>query len=298
MGAVFAAAGRAPFTAAIVIFELTGEYRIILPLLLAVGVATMIANLITRDTIYTLKLQRRGIDVRNGRPANPMQIVIASEAMQPVPVPLRADQPLAAAVKRLTAERQDALPVVDADGRYAGTVTTRVLDEAVRENVADASVADLVIPTPTVATHDTLEKALGALVHHDVAGVAVVDGGNSVVGWLTRRDVLRAYQALGARDPSTTDGAAAKAPRLPPLPEVRGYRIVEIEVRGDAFPAGHEVGDLSLPASAVLLSVARGGRTLHADGELNLQKGDRLTVLVREEESQALIRACATPSGN
>jgi len=58
MGAVVAAASRAPMTAILIIFELTGEYRIILPLMFAVALATGISHLLSRDTIYTLKLRR------------------------------------------------------------------------------------------------------------------------------------------------------------------------------------------------------------------------------------------------
>ncbi|WP_198410560.1 chloride channel protein [Cryobacterium sp. TMT2-18-3] len=60
MGAVFAGAGRAPITAAIILFELTGEYSIILPLLLAIVIATGVSRVLSEDTIYTLKLRRRG----------------------------------------------------------------------------------------------------------------------------------------------------------------------------------------------------------------------------------------------
>ena len=54
-------ARRSP--ALIIIFELTGDYRIILPLMCAIVVATALSNAITKDTIYTLKLRRRGIDI-------------------------------------------------------------------------------------------------------------------------------------------------------------------------------------------------------------------------------------------
>ena len=57
------AAARAPITAVIIIFELTGDYRIILPLMFAIALATGVSNLLSRDTIYTLKLRRRGIDL-------------------------------------------------------------------------------------------------------------------------------------------------------------------------------------------------------------------------------------------
>ena len=61
MGAVFAGAARAPITAVIILFELTGEYTIILPLMLAIVLATSVSGSLSRDTIYTLKLRRRGI---------------------------------------------------------------------------------------------------------------------------------------------------------------------------------------------------------------------------------------------
>ena len=63
MGAVFAGASRAPITAVVILFELTGEYSIILPLMLAIVLATATSRLLSRDTIYTLKLRRRGIDL-------------------------------------------------------------------------------------------------------------------------------------------------------------------------------------------------------------------------------------------
>ena len=67
MGAVFAAAARAPITAVIIIFELTGDYRIILPLMFAIVIAAGLSRLLSLDTIYTLKLRRRGIDISRPR---------------------------------------------------------------------------------------------------------------------------------------------------------------------------------------------------------------------------------------
>ena len=88
MGAVFAAAARAPITAVLIIFELTGDYRIILPLMLAVVIATGARPRGSRrDTIYTLKLRRRGIDLLHRRPASPMEAITVAEAMRPTPEP-------------------------------------------------------------------------------------------------------------------------------------------------------------------------------------------------------------------
>jgi hypothetical protein len=53
----------------IVIVELTGDYTIILPLMATISLVTGMSSLLSRDTIYTLKLRRRGIDLlRGGQP--------------------------------------------------------------------------------------------------------------------------------------------------------------------------------------------------------------------------------------
>ncbi len=67
MGAVFAGAARAPITAVVIMFELTGEYSIILPLMLAIVLATGLSHLVSRDTIYTRKLLRRASTSTNPR---------------------------------------------------------------------------------------------------------------------------------------------------------------------------------------------------------------------------------------
>jgi CIC family chloride channel protein len=85
MAALFAAAGRAPMTAILIVFELTGDYKIILPLMLAVVVATGLSHLLSQDSIYTLKLRRRGIDIeqppRPGPPPPDPEVLLPREAV-------------------------------------------------------------------------------------------------------------------------------------------------------------------------------------------------------------------------
>jgi CIC family chloride channel protein len=66
MAAVFAGAARAPITAIIILFELTGDYAVILPLMIVVVLSTILADVVSKETIYTLKLKRRGIELRTG----------------------------------------------------------------------------------------------------------------------------------------------------------------------------------------------------------------------------------------
>nr|WP_308288825.1 chloride channel protein [Streptomyces humicola] len=88
MGAVFAGAARAPITAVIIMFELTGEYSIILPLMTAIVLATGISRTLSRDTIYTLKLRRRGIDIDHTPATAPLAGITVGAVMEPVPATL------------------------------------------------------------------------------------------------------------------------------------------------------------------------------------------------------------------
>ncbi|CAN5258087.1 chloride channel protein [soil metagenome] len=126
MGAVFAAAARAPFTAGAMVFELTGEPALLLPLMVAVGIATALANLATRDTVYTMKLTRRGVNIDVPRSQSMMHLTVG-EAMhapredgtgQPAPAGpmLRVDDSLDDAVRALARSNGEALPVTGADG--------------------------------------------------------------------------------------------------------------------------------------------------------------------------------------
>ncbi|HSZ03769.1 MAG TPA: chloride channel protein [Solirubrobacteraceae bacterium] len=142
MGAVFASCARAPITAVLIIFELTGDYRIILPLMFAVVVATALSNALTADTIYTLKLRRRGVDIDAPQGTLMSQIKVG-EAMGKLPRPLapeqlrdvarrapelRVDESLEDAVRALAATDDEGLPILDTDGKgVVGWLTHRRL---------------------------------------------------------------------------------------------------------------------------------------------------------------------------
>jgi CIC family chloride channel protein len=201
MGAVFAGAARAPITAVLIIFELTGDYQVVLPLMAAIVLSAGLSNLISADTIYTLKLRRRGIDLMRSRVNNVMAVLKVRDAMRPVPHPLAQDTPLPDIIDRLEVDDADALPVVDDSGAYRGTVTATQLEAGVRDNATDATAGELAIRTATVHPDQTLDDALRALVTNDRSGLPVIDD-TTVAGWLTHRDVLRAYSNHVHGEPS------------------------------------------------------------------------------------------------
>ena len=305
MGAVFAAAARAPITAVIIVFELTGEYRIILPLMFAIVLSAGVSRSISRDTIYTLKLRRRGIDLMRGRGANLMGLLTVRDAMQPVPVSVRQDTPLNEVIERLMAGPADGLPVVDETGAYRGTVTSQQVEEAMRDNALDSEAGSLSQETTALRPSQTLEQALSALMR-ERSGLPVLEPETRrVVGWLTHMDVLRSYNLrleAGIRE------AERRRPRQrqqhadlglvgTALARLRGYRIVEVELGSGSEPVGRRLDELPLPGGSSVLGLRRGGDTVAHSAFTELQAGDRLTLLVPAADADRLVDALGESPG-
>ncbi len=199
MGAVFAAAARAPITAVIIIFELTGDYRIVLPLMCAVVVATTLSNAVSRDTIYTLKLRRRGIDIDRPQPSSLMAQITVAEAMGTPPRPAKPDEPLRELIKRFAAERCDSLPITDDHGSLLGVIAALDVERAISERTATTTRAGtLARAAPDLRADESLEAAVHALGASDDEGVPVIGENGQLVGWLTHRRLLRAYRERSA----------------------------------------------------------------------------------------------------
>nr|WSZ21008.1 chloride channel protein [Streptomyces canus] len=195
MGAVFAGAARAPITAVVILFELTGEYSIILPLMLAIVLATATSHLLTRDTVYTLKLRRRGIDLEGPAPGARIGTQQVGSVMDPLPSSLSASTELADAADHLGLCGYGALPVVDDSGRYVGVVTAQAIAEALSEqpDAAPAEVGQLAEMPAPITTEQPLAQALHTLLSAAGTGVPVLDPAHgSPVGWLSHQSVLRA----------------------------------------------------------------------------------------------------------
>jgi CIC family chloride channel protein len=302
MGAVFAGAARAPITAVIIIFELTGDYSIVLPLMTAIVLAAAMSSRVSKDTIYTLKLRRRGVELSRGRPVNLMEVLKVADAMQPVPPTLRDTTPLDKIIERLAAEGRESLPVVDEEGAYRGTVTSREVEQSARDNALDATAADLARALPCLAPTTSLHDALSVLASHEGSGVPVVTpSADRLIGWVHQRDVLRAYAARlqrGARAATGRTGTAMAATGRPGITDAASrsqsadtatardsehlgdFRIVELKLTGHHAPVGMTVEQVHWPPASHLLALRRDGEALPVTPRTQLNHGDRLTLLL------------------
>ena len=112
MGAVFAGAARAPMTAVLLIIEMTGQHALLVPLMLATVLATFISRFLSRGTLFTEELRRRGEDVEDPMATTLLGRTRASRLMVDPPGVLQATASLSQAASVMSRRGLSALPVV------------------------------------------------------------------------------------------------------------------------------------------------------------------------------------------
>ena len=188
MGAVFAGAARAPITAVVILFELTGEYSIILPLMLGVVLATGISHLVSRDTVYTRKLLRRGIDIDEPADTALRRRPVEGFMAEP-PAPVVSTDDLHAVAARFADGAASHLPVVDGDGTYVGVVSAHAVMTALAAG-DPAPVGAVTEPADPVTPDSGLGDVLTRIERG--AGAVPVVADTRVVGWVRERELLSA----------------------------------------------------------------------------------------------------------
>jgi chloride channel protein, CIC family len=199
MGAALGGATGAPITAVVILFELTGEYSIILPLMAAVVMAAGTGHLLSKQTIYTAKLWRRG--VRLETPTAPMSFT-AADIAQPAPEPLPAHTTLAAAAATLAGSTLGIVPVADEHHEYLGCITARGVAQALDDPDPPPTVGDLVQRPAAIGMDSSPQEILSALRGYGGTGVPLLDTtGVAVTGWVTYESVLAIlHPDIGPRD--------------------------------------------------------------------------------------------------
>ena len=196
MGALIASALGAPLTGILLVFEITGDYAIMLPLMVTVAIAGLVARRLERDTLYSGWLRRRGEHIAHGASQDVMGRLRVRDAFDPRPVRFREDEPLTRLLERLAHDDQEIYPVVDETGALLGVVTVHDLarlgrEEKVMEGLVVAG--DLAAESETVLPDDSLVAAMRRMGQRGVAALPVVSADGRLAGLLSRGNVLVAY---------------------------------------------------------------------------------------------------------
>jgi CIC family chloride channel protein len=199
MGAVLAAVVHAPLAAMLITFEVTRDYQIVVPAMLACIIATSGARFLYADSIYTMILRKRG--VRLGAVADVMllrRMMVEQVMLEPATV-VRMDDPFAKIWDLVAGSETNDFVVVDRRGMYAGMLTADEIKSALidREAIPLLTVGELMrADVPMVRNTDALETVLDVFARHDVARLPVEIAGNDgkVIGLISRAGLMRRYQ--------------------------------------------------------------------------------------------------------
>ena len=220
MGATFAGIVRVPLTSVIMIFEITRDYSIIVPLMISNLIAYFISSRLQQEPIYEALLHQDGVHLSRGKRAR-QELITVGHAFRPEATALSADTRIGQAVSSVDDHR--AWPVVDTGGLLRGMITREQLDKAMAAHREDDRLADLVPEPgpneqltaenfPHVHPDHPLSVALSRLAFSRLPVLPVVSRANvrELKGTISMDDIVGAY-TIGR--PAAAGAAAPQAAR-------------------------------------------------------------------------------------
>lgn len=302
MGAVVAALAESPITMALMLFEMTGNYRIMLPVLLTIAVSGVVYRSLESGSLYVGQLWEVGVELPTKREELVMYELQVADVMRREVTALPVHAPFALLAEKFLQRRLRDVFVVDEEGRYHGLIDIQDVKGLLGEPHEELSVDDVEREdVPSLLPNVPLADAMPLFFRHDLEELPVVDGGGKLVGVLTERDVVAAYhrevlrkETLLARIESGDD--AERRVDFLELPE--GQRIGVLEVA--SATAGKSLRDLDLPARLGVTVVAldvwqpedRRHLRIPAQADRPLAENDRLVVMGPEPAVDALKKEC------
>jgi CIC family chloride channel protein len=198
MGAVVAGATHGPLSGMLILFEMTGDYKIILPLMLSCIISNIMATHIKKGSIYTLKLFRRGVDIEAGREVNIMKSLLVKDVMTREVETVSENMSLEKLLSSTISSKYSSFPIVDGKGLLTGIVTFQDFKEILFEKQLGRLIVAKELSTPNVITiteNENLDSALKKIGFRNIEQLPVVDESNprKILGILSRRDIFAAY---------------------------------------------------------------------------------------------------------
>jgi CIC family chloride channel protein len=254
MGAVLAATTHAPVTAILMLFELSANFTIVLPLMLTCIIATGLAARVLPTSIFTTALARRGVRLRGSSEAEMVHATKIRRILRPYVETMPPTAPVSEVVRRALAGSMPNQFVVDSGNRPIGVIGLAHLKSIMGESGFDEAglMAADVMRAPVVALKldDSLDVAMGHFSRADVEALPVVGDDGAIAGCVTRYDLMVFFehevlhdQALGMKFQATGRPEEAQFVELP-----EGHVLALIEV--SEVVAGKTLHELDLRRTA------------------------------------------------
>ena len=288
MAAFFGGSARAPMTAILILFEMTGDYHIILPLMLTTVISTIVSRIIDKESIYTLKLSRRGIHLEAGQDIDVMQGVLVGEIMTTSFETVNPEMSLQELSDLFTASHDHGYAVMTAENELIGMVSISDLDQILLSgSIEGLTVNDIATKQDLLVSYpdEPMWKALKRIGSRNISRLPVVEsqGSRNLVGIIYQRDIIRAYNhAIAKRAQKQHKMEAIR------LGKLDNTNFIEIEVPKKAAVIGKQIRQIELPENCLIVSIRRGRKQHIADGFTVIQAGDKIAAFTSSECSTSL----------
>ncbi len=236
MGGLVAGTTRAPITAIIIVFELTNDYQIVLPLMVTCIISMIVSSKLTRESIYTLKLVLRNIGIKEGTEINIMESIFVKDVYTKEFTWINSDDNFNLIVNKVIQGRGREFPVLDSQKNLIGIITVDMIKDFLFETdtlgnvliATDILSQDFVTVTPT----DNCQTAIERMRSKDHETIPVLENENSrkVIGVIRLKDIQEAYnKEVERRDiTSTLASSITMSKKEPEIHFLEGYEIAEI----------------------------------------------------------------------
>ena len=192
MGAFFCAVSRAPITAVVIVFEITADFKLVLPLMICSVVAYLVAEKVDGGSLYDRLLEFNGIQLTKEKPAvDALSDLYAANVMQRQVETLSSLLTFDEVMQAFSRSTHRGFPVVEA-GKLVGIISQTDLANAKNRNISGNSLLkEFMTPQPiTVEANDTLSEVLYRLTQYNLSRLPVIEG-RHLVGIITRSDIIR-----------------------------------------------------------------------------------------------------------
>jgi CIC family chloride channel protein len=196
MASVFAGTSQAPISSILLLFEMTGNYKILPPLMITCVLSAMLVRWKTKYSIYTLKLVRKGINVDRQQNEDLMESITVSEAMLTDVISVSQTDSVKKVGLLIKSTNHRGFPVLKNNNMLAGMVTRVDINKALARGDAEAEVRTIMSKDLIVCYPDeSLKTALHKMASKNIGRLPVVERKNEehLIGILTRKSLIAAY---------------------------------------------------------------------------------------------------------
>ncbi len=236
MGGLVAGTTRGPITAIIIVFEMTNDYNIVLPLMITCIISMILSSKLSHESIYTLELMIRNIPLKKGMGTNIMKSIYVKDVYKKDFESINVNDNFNQVLNRIIQGKESDFPVVDKDGHVIGIISINDIKDYLyeKESLQNILIAGDIADSSfeTLSPEDDCQTALNKLRKYSFNGLPVVDKSNSgtIIGIIWRRDIQNAHHKEIERRELASNLASmiTMGSQEPTVQFMEGYSIIEV----------------------------------------------------------------------